>query len=50
MDGLVGLNGEKKGMRDGREDARLAEKVEELGRKGLPARECSIRPVSLLKT
>lgn len=32
MGGLVGLNGEKKGMRGGREDARLAEKVEELGR------------------
>lgn len=31
MGGLVGLNGEKKGMRCGREDARLAEKVEELG-------------------
>ena len=33
MGGLVGLNGERKGMRDGREDARLAEKVEELGRR-----------------
>ena len=44
------MNGERKGMRDGREDARLVEKVKELGRKGLPARECNIRPVSLLKT
>ena len=50
MGRLVELNGERRGMRDGREDAKLAEKVEELGRKGLPARECSIRPVSLLKT
>ena len=50
MGGLVGLNGERKRLRDEREDAGLAEKVEELGRKGLPARECSIRPVSLLKT
>ena len=29
----MGLDGERKGMRDGREDARLAEKVEELGRR-----------------
>ena len=32
MGGLVRLNNERKRLRDGRGDAKLAEKVEELGR------------------